>query len=665
MSTVDEIKARLDIVDVVGSYVKLQRAGRVYKAPCPFHSEKTPSFVVTPDRQSWHCFGACSTGGDLFTFVQKKENVDFSGALEILARRAGVEIERRSVARRDELKPLYDANDAAAIYFHSLILAPSNPALAYAEGRGIDRQALNDFQIGFSAPGWEGLRDHLTGRGFTEAQLLEAGLLVQSERGGRAYDRFRGRLMFPIRDDRGRVIGFGARTLPGLDGDGQTGAKYINTPQTPIFDKGGTLYALDRARDAIRTSATAVIVEGYMDVVAAHQFGFRNVVASMGTALTERQVASIEKLKPDKAVFAMDADAAGNAAALRDVQLVISSASRKAMPVATARGVGMERRLLIDWLVAALPGGVDPDDLVRRDPKEWEALIAGSKPVVDHLIEVVAAALDLREPRDRAALVAEVMPAVRDIADPVVRSHYIQRVARLARVDEETLRAQAPARRLQRPRAPARPPAAAEGAADDGPAPEAKPAVVVAVRAPREEFCLALLYRHQELCTDAETLDEDLFTLAENRELFRRWRDGGDVSEDEPWLFEQKARIDSTLIHVIDTDSVKAAFSDCVARMEQARMKAVKEASALALAEGEASLSHVLPAQRGRTGEAAAIAKAQWEAGTGREALADADDTSLEGLASQLLKDTEAGLRRFHRSLVDSSHGNQGSRPTG
>jgi DNA primase len=664
MSTVDEIKARLDIVDVIGSYVKLQKAGRSFKAVCPFHSEKTPSFVVTPDRQSWHCFGACSTGGDLFTFVQKKENVDFNGALQILAARAGVELQHES-GRRDELKPIYDANEAAALYFHSLLIGGDNPGSSYLELRGLDRQAVNDFQLGYSPPGWEALRDHLTSRSFTEEQLVDAGLLVQSERSGRPYDRFRGRLMFPIRDERGRVTGFGGRVLPGAeDAAGRptgepsaqaSGAKYINTPQTPIFDKGSILYALERARDAIRSSSSVVIVEGYMDVIAAHQFGFRNVVASMGTALTERQVAAIEKLKPDRAVFAMDADAAGNAAALRDVQLVISSASRRPAPVATARGVGVESRLLIDWLVAALPAGVDPDDLVRRDPSSWQALIGSSKPVIDHLIDVVAAALDLSQPRDRSQLVAEVMPAVRDIGDPVVRAHYLQRLARLARVDEETLRAEVrPARRAIRGSSPLPVPSAQSEAFS-------RPAEVQ--RAPREEFCLALLYRRPELASLAGEADEDLFTLGENRELFRRVQAGSSVSEEEPWLWEQYQRIISTVIHVTDTESVRAAFLDCVARLKQARMKAVKEASALALAEGEARLS--FDRNGIRPGEAAAIARAQWEAGTREEASEEQIDPSIEGLASQLLQDTEAGLRLFHKSSIDSSPGSQGSLPAG
>jgi DNA primase len=405
VSVVDEVKARLDIVDVVGSYVRLQKAGRQFKANCPFHQEKTPSFTVSPDRQTWHCFGACGTGGDIFSFVQRKENTDFNGALRILAERAGVELQRES-SRRDELQPLYDANEAAAIFFHSYLLGGGSGALAYAEGRGIDRQAMSDFQIGASPPAWDALRDHLYKKGFSEAQLVEAGLLVASDRGG--YDRFRGRLMFPIRDERGRVAGFGGRVLPGGDEGGgrpADGAKYINTPQTPIFDKGGILYALDRARAAIRTTGTAVIVEGYMDVVAAHQFGHRNVVASMGTALTERQVGAVERLKPQRAVFAMDADAAGNAAALRDVQMAVAVGSRRPVPVATPRGIGSAPNLAIEWRVAALPPGVDPDDLVRRDPAEWEALVESSKPIVDH-------AGRRRDRRTRRA--RELSPAPRD-----------------------------------------------------------------------------------------------------------------------------------------------------------------------------------------------------------------------------------------------------------
>jgi DNA primase len=657
VSVVDDIKARLDIVDVIGSYVRLQKAGRQFKAVCPFHTEKTPSFTVSPDRQTWHCFGACGTGGDIFSFVQRKENTDFNGALRMLADRAGVELQR-DTARQDELKPLYEANEAAAIFYHSLLLGGSTPALAYAETRGMDRQTLADFQIGFSPAAWDSLRDHLLQRGFSESQLVDAGLLVPSPSGkGGGYDRFRGRLMFPIRDERGRVIAFGGRVLPGIEADpggraSQEGAKYINTPQTPIFDKGGVLYALDRARDAIRTTGTAVIVEGYMDVVAAHQFGYRNVVASMGTALTERQVAGVERLKPRRAVFAMDSDAAGNAAALRDVLVAVAVGSRKPLPIATPRGIGSAPNLAIEWLVAALPAGVDPDDLIRRDPGEWQTVVDASKPIVDHLIDVVRGALDLTNPRDRATLVSEVLPAIGEIANPVVRASYLQRLAMLAKVSEAVLQSQlAPARRAQRPRR------AAEQAAPEGP--EAAPTAAPSVRSMREEFALALLARHPELAPEAREANGELFTLGENREIFRRLMAGESVFEEEIGLWEAYQRIVSTQIHVSEMAAVRAAFLDCLARLQQARMKAVKEASAMALAEGEASLSTGL--SREGPGQVAAIAKAKWEAGTPEEASEERLD---EIVASQLLQDMEAGLR-FHQRLIDSSRGAQGDRPTG
>src|SRR5690606_4780477 len=228
---------RLDIVEVVGGYVKLQKAGRYFKGLCPFHSEKTPSFVVYPERQSWHCFGACGTGGDVISFISRKESLEFGDSLRLLAERAGVEMPSFSGKKREEIKTLHDANEAAALYFHSLLVNAS-PARAYIEERGLDAQAIGDFLIGYAPPGRDGLRNHLTKRGFSEAQLIEAGLLIEGERG--AYDRFRNRIMFPIRDERGRVAGFGGRVLP-REGPGDDGPKYMNTPQSPIFDKGGLL----------------------------------------------------------------------------------------------------------------------------------------------------------------------------------------------------------------------------------------------------------------------------------------------------------------------------------------------------------------------------------------------------------------------------------------
>jgi DNA primase len=439
MSAVDDVKSRLDIVEVVGSYVSLQKAGRSFKAPCPFHNEKTPSFYVHPDRQSWHCFGACSTGGDVISFVARKENLDFMGALRLLAERAGVELQSDG-PRRQEIKSLQDANEAAALFYHGL-LQNSDRANAYIKERGLDPKTAGDFQLGYAPPGWNTLRDHLTSRGYAESLLIEAGLIIEGDRG--PYDRFRDRLIFPIRDDRGRVVGLGGRVLPGGDAESQPGAKYINTPQTPVFDKGSLLYGLDRAKDAIRAAGAAVIVEGYMDVIAAHQFGHRNVVASMGTALTERQAALLQRFA-ERVVLAMDADEAGSAANLRAIQ-VVAAAERPTRVAGRARN--------LDIRVVALPRGKDPDELIRSsEPDAWPNAVDSARPVVDHLIAIVSAGLDLAQPRDRSLLVAEVLPAIADVTDPVLRAHYLQRLSRLARVSEDELRREV--RRRPRQRAP-------------------------------------------------------------------------------------------------------------------------------------------------------------------------------------------------------------------
>ena len=314
MNEVEEIKARLDIVDVVGQYVQLQKAGRSFKANCPFHSEKTPSFIVSPERQSWHCFGACGSGGDVFSFVMRREGIEFVEALRLLAARAGVALpeQRRSPEEDRQRERVHSANEAAARWYHELLVKNDmgEKAWEYVQGRGIDAPTAEAFLIGYSPPSWEATREHLRERGYSDAELLAASLLVEGEKG--LHDRFRGRLMFPIRDARGRFAGFGARALDERttpDG-GPPGPKYLNTAQTAVFDKGSMLYALDRAQDGIRREGQAVIVEGYMDVIAAHQRGFDNVVATMGTSLTERQVRLLKR-QTRSIVLALDADAAG------------------------------------------------------------------------------------------------------------------------------------------------------------------------------------------------------------------------------------------------------------------------------------------------------------------------------------------------------------------
>ena len=285
MSVIDEVKQRIDIVDVIGQYASLTKAGRTFRGLCPFHSEKHPSFFVYPEQQSWHCFGACNTGGDVFSFIMKKQGIDFGEALRLLAQRAGVTIPSKFEPEAEGKERLYQANQAAAQYFHNLLLnSPAGEkAKNYVASRGVSPKTVTDFQLGFSLNSWEALKQHLMERGYTENELLTTGLITESER-GETHDRFRNRLMFPILDSRGRITGFGARALD------DSLPKYLNSAQTPLFDKSSSLYGINLAQAAIRQQNLAVIVEGYMDVITAHQNGFNNVVASMGTAVTEKQV---------------------------------------------------------------------------------------------------------------------------------------------------------------------------------------------------------------------------------------------------------------------------------------------------------------------------------------------------------------------------------------
>ena len=298
MTLVDDIRARLDIVDVVSGYIALQKAGRSFKAPCPFHTERTPSFIVNPERQSWHCFGACSTGGDAFSFVMRHQNIEFSEALRMLAQKAGVELSQAGRQNSDRRDKLHAANRLAATWYQERLRSPEGKAaLDYLRERGVSPEMIDAFQLGYSPDSWDALKTYLTRMGAPESDAVEAGLLYRRDDDGRTWDFFRDRLMFPIHDRQGNVIGFGGRQLsePAPDAPGYN-PKYINTSATPIFDKRSSLYGVHRAHSAIRESNTGIIVEGYMDVIAAHQHGYTNVVASMGTALTENQVSQLKSL---------------------------------------------------------------------------------------------------------------------------------------------------------------------------------------------------------------------------------------------------------------------------------------------------------------------------------------------------------------------------------
>jgi len=511
MSTIDDVKARLDLVETVSSYVPdLKQTGRNWKARCPFHSERTPSFVVDPGRGTWHCFGSCSTGGDVIEFVRRIEGLEFRDALRLCADRAGVELRAPSAherAERDQHERLLRANEAAAVFFRAALDGPHGAdARSYLENRGLDEATIERWQLGYAPDDWRALSDHLTARGFTIPDLVEAGLVIDGDRG--PYDRFRHRLIVPTRDQRRRMIGFGARALRPDDEP-----KYLNTPQTPLFDKSGSLYGIDQAFEPIRREDRAIVVEGYMDVIAAHQFGFTNTVASMGTALTEKQMGLLKRFTRN-IVLALDADEAGSEATLRGVQIAANAADHEQVATVDWRGlVSYQDSLKADIRVVSLTAGDDPDSLIRQDPDKFRALLDGALAVTDHLFKTVGDRIDSKNPRERSQAVEALAPTVAVIVDPVVRSHYIQRLARLGGIDERMALQLVTRGGTNRPRAVATPAEVRRARVERPVAPDG------------ETQILRLLIQRTECRATGIQIDADLFEAPLNRAIFEHWRD--------------------------------------------------------------------------------------------------------------------------------------------
>lgn len=440
MSISEQIKSRLDIVELIGESVTLRKSGKSYTGFCPFHSNtRTPSFVVFPDSQSWRCFGACAEGGDIFGFVMKKEGLDFREALVRLAERAGVRLDEVTPkTSSDSQERLSNLLQAAADYYHQLLLhAPqAEQARQYLSGRDIPAATIETFQLGYALESWDSCRNHFQMQGYNADELLAVGLLSENPERHSRYDRFRNRVMIPIADETGRVIGFGARTL---DKDGQP--KYLNSPETPLFIKGHTLFGLHLARRHIREARQVVIVEGYMDMIAAWQAGFQNVVAQMGTALTPEQL-NVLKRYTRRFTIALDGDPAGAKATLRSLEVARQSLDREAdVSGFDIRGlVQQEGRLKADIRVVSLPAGYDPDSLIRRAPDHWAKLVEQARPVVAFVIETLCQDLDRHDPKAKSAIVQQVMPLIQDVADPVERDHYRQLLARSVQIDERVLR---------------------------------------------------------------------------------------------------------------------------------------------------------------------------------------------------------------------------------
>ena len=548
MSVIDDVKQKIEIIDIIGQHITLAKSGRTFRGLCPFHSEKHPSFYVYPEQQSWHCFG-CNTGGDVFSFIMKKQGIDFSEALRELAQKAGVVIPSRFEpgAESEEKQKLYQANQAAALYFQSIINSPAGEkARKYVEKRSFTEKTVKDFQLGYSLNSWEELKKYLMDKGYAESDILSAGLIIEGEEGKRSHDRFRDKLMFPIADARGRIIGFGSRVLD------DSLPKYINSPQTPIFDKSGSLYAVNLAKESIREQGLAVIVEGYMDVITAHQNGFSNVVASMGTSVTERQVNTLKRITKN-ITLALDADAAGEEAMLR--------------------GVEFENALGAEVKVVILPSGKDPDDVIKEDPAAWPKLLEGALPVVDFTFNMVASGLDLTTAKDKSLAVEKLLPIIAEIKDPIRQAHYLQKLSQLVQVSERSIEAALSRLKIRPKRVPVEP------------KPEAA-YLQPLLSNPVEEYCLALLLQHPELKVKDEELLPEYFESSQNREIFIARQHSAKIEELrdrlDPATHEQ---LDALLGRSLSKNRIAQKYVECALRLRERHLRglAAKIEAVLAL----------------------------------------------------------------------------------
>ena len=576
MAAIDQIKERLDIVDVVSGHVTLAQAGRNLKARCPFHTERTPSFYVFPERQSWRCFGACAEGGDLFSFVMKAEGLTFAEALRELARRAGVSLPTRRSP--EQVNPLHQVNAAAARFYQGVLQSPQGAsARDYLEGRGLGPDTVRTFALGLSPDDGGALKLHLLGLGYTEELLLRAGLLYRSGDGA-TRDLFRGRLLFPIRDAEGHIVGCGGRALDDVP------PKYLNTPQTPVFNKSHLLYGLSDAAEAIRIQGRGVVVEGYMDALLAHQHGFRNVVASMGTALTRQQVALLQELAASF-VLALDPDAAGQEATQRSLEASWRAFQRPAAAHRTSRGVEVFQRAAPDLRVALLPAGTDPAELIRTDPARWTQIVEEAPLYLDFTFSWVSSRFDLSRPEERMRVAELLGPRVLALEEPGEQDRYLTRLEELVGVSRRDLGAVLGISRRDMLRSRRAAPAATR-------APQGYVAPFIRARHdPLEEYTLALLLQDPSLREYSSGLAPAFFTRVENRELFTAWADCDILDRlrdtlDEA-LLEQFDALLALPVPSTDRKQRHEALTQCLRRLEENALRELKLQEQVLLAEGE------------------------------------------------------------------------------
>ncbi|OGI25985.1 MAG: DNA primase [Candidatus Moranbacteria bacterium RBG_13_45_13] len=423
MSDVEEIKNRLGIVELVGEYIRLQKAGSNWRALCPFHNEKTPSFMVSDERRSFHCFG-CGKGGDIFTFVMEMEGLGFREALEQLAGKAGVELQRSKIKDQgpkvDKARPYQILELATKWYEKNLWEGKGKEKiLKYLRERGLKDETMKKFRLGYAPDGWRNLLDFLLKKDYKVEEIVQTGLLVEKNKeqiqNSDYYDRFRDRIMFPIQDVMGRVVGYSARVAPG--GDEKT-AKYINTPQTEIYDKSKVLYGLHLAKTEIKKQDEAILVEGNMDVIASHQAGFSNTIAVSGTALASEQVKAIKRYT-ENVKMAFDMDPAGQAAAKRSAEICLEND--------------------LNVKIVILSSGKDAADVVKEDKEVWKKALQGARHVVEYYFEDVFSRYDSKNPTDKKKIAKELLNVIKDIASPVEQSHWLKILAEKLGTEEKIL----------------------------------------------------------------------------------------------------------------------------------------------------------------------------------------------------------------------------------
>ncbi len=413
-----EIRARTDIVEVVSGYVQLKQSGNTYKGLCPFHTEKTPSFTVSREKQLFYCFG-CGAGGDVFSFVMKIENMGFRDAARMLAERAGVALVEdespQAKAVREKRRRLYDCMETACRYYQSVFAnsKEAQKARSYVKQRGLSEDTVKRFRLGYAPNAWDSTLLALQSKGFSHEELVSAGLIISSKSGKGYYDRFRGRVMFPITDVSGKVIGFGGRVLDGSE------PKYLNSPETQLFLKGRTVYGLAVAKDSIRRKSKAVSVEGYTDAIMCHHFGFTNVVATLGTALTIEQAETVSRYASE-VIIAYDADSAGEAATLRGMDIL--------------QQVGASVK------VAVLPVGEDPDSILRKHGREaWAKVLEDAKPLIDYKLYLIVSRTDIFKLDERVRAAKEAARVLAGVESDIERMEYAEKAARMLNVSYDAM----------------------------------------------------------------------------------------------------------------------------------------------------------------------------------------------------------------------------------